>query len=138
MKITILKQHKRFHVKCCFNQNVHNVIKKYKNRYFNMSTGIWYLPADDFTSFINDLENDANAKQFDIKIIDQATIVYIQTKEDKIHVGFSTFIDDFEKFMIFAGRKYNSKERQINMDKASIEKVINLCKDSGYQVEIKE
>ena len=60
-----------------------------------MSTRIWYLPADDFTSFINDLENDANAKQFDIKIIDQATIVYIQTKEDKIHVGFSTFIDDF-------------------------------------------
>ena len=138
MKITILKQHKRFHVKCCFNQNVHNVIKKYKNRYFNMSTRIWYLPADDFTSFINDLENDANAKQFDIKIIDQATIVYIQTKEDKIHVGFSTFIDDFEKFMIITGRKYNSKERQIIMDKDNMEKVINLCKDSGYQVEIKE
>ena len=77
-----------------------------------MSTRIWYLPADDFTSFINDLENDANAKQFDIKIIDQATIVYIQTKEDKIHVGFSTFIDDFPKFMEFPGRVYNSKERK--------------------------
>ena len=126
MKITILKQHKRFHVKCCFNQNVHNVIKKYKNRYFNMSTRIWYLPADDFTSFINDLENDANAKQFDIKIIDQATIVYIQTKEDKIHVGFSTFID------------VENPTTQIIMDKDNMEKVINLCKDSGYQVEIKE
>ena len=32
-----------------------------------MSTRIWYLPADDFTSFINDLENDANAEKFDIK-----------------------------------------------------------------------
>ena len=59
-----------------------------------MSTRIWYLAADDFTSFINDLENDINAKKFDIKIIDQPTIVYIQI--DKIHVGFSTFIDDFE------------------------------------------
>ena len=103
-----------------------------------MSARIWYLPADDFTSFINDLEYDANAKKFDIKIIDQQTIVYIQIKVDKIHVGFLTFIDDFEKFLVFAGRKYNSKERQIIMDKDNMEKVINLCKDLGYQIEIKE
>ena len=32
-----------------------------------MSKRIWYLPADDFTSFINELENDANAEKFDIK-----------------------------------------------------------------------
>ena len=102
-----------------------------------MSTRTWYLPADDFTSFINDLENHENAKKFDIKIIYQPTIVDIQTKKDKIHAGFSTFIDSFEKFMVFAGRKYNSNERQIIMDKDNTEKVINLCKASGYQHEIK-
>ena len=54
--------------------------KKYKNRYFNMSPRIWYLPA----------------------------------------------------------WNYNSKERQIIMDKDNMKKVINLCKKAGYQVEIKE
>ena len=103
-----------------------------------MSTRIWYLPNDDFNEFITDLEKDVNYEKFDIKIIDQPIIVYIQTKEDKIHVGFSTFIDDFPKFMVFPVRVYNSKERQIVMDKDNMEKVINLCKDSGYQVEIKE
>ena len=39
-----------------------------------MSTRIWYLPTDNFTSFINDLENDV---KFDIKIVEQPTIVYI-------------------------------------------------------------
>ena len=112
--------------------------KKIQKSLFQYEYSLWYLPGDDFTSFINDLENDANAKKFDIKIIDQPTIVYIQTKEDKIHVGFSTFIDDFPKFMEFPGRVYNSKERQIIMDKVNMEKVINLCKEAGYQVEIKE
>ena len=74
---------------------------------------IWYLHADDFTSFINYLDNDAVAKKFDIKIIDQPTIVYIPTKEDKIKIGFSTFIDDFEKFMVFPGRKYNSNRGKL-------------------------
>ena len=52
-----------------------------------MSTRIWYLPIDDFNAFITELGNDVNAEKFDIKIIDQQAIVYIQTKEDKIHVS---------------------------------------------------
>ena len=94
------------------------------------------FPADDFTSFIN--ENHENSQKFDIKIIDQPTIAYIQKKEDKIHVGFSTFIDDIVNFMVFPGRVYNSNERQIIMDKDNMEKVVNLCKESGYQVEIRD
>ena len=86
------------------------------------------MPADDFTSFINDLENHENAQKFDIKIIDQPTIVYIETKDNKIHVSFSTFIDDFAKYMEFQGRVYRSNERQIIMDKDNMEKVVNLCK----------
>ena len=66
MKITIIKQNKRFQVKCCFSYKVFPIITKFKKAYFDMSTRIWYLPADDFTSFINDLQNDANAKKFDI------------------------------------------------------------------------
>ena len=99
-----------------------------------MSTPIWYLPANDFTSFINDLEND---DKFDIKIIAQPTIVYRETKDDKIHVNFSTFIDEFAKLIEFPGRVYRSNERQIIMDKDHMEKVVNLCKEVGYHHEIK-
>ena len=81
-----------------------------------MSNRLLYLPADGFISFINDLENDV---KFVIKIIDQPTIVYIKTKDDKIHVSFSTFIDDFAKFMEFPGRVYRSNERQIILDKCT-------------------
>ena len=45
-----------------------------------MSTRIWYLPINDFNAFISELENDVNAEKFDIKIIDQPTIVYIEPK----------------------------------------------------------
>ena len=138
MKITIIKQNKRFQVKCCFSYKVFPIITKFKKAYFDMSTRIWYLPNENFNEFITDLEKDVNYEKFDIKIIDQPTIVYIQTKEDKIHIGFSTFIDNFAKFMVFPGRVYNANERQIILDKEHLEKVINLCKDSGFQVEIKE
>ena len=78
-----------------------------------MSTRIWYLPIEDFNAFITDLENDVNYEKFDIKIIDQPAIVYIESKDTKIHVGFSTFIADFPKLMVFQGRVYNSNERKI-------------------------
>ena len=35
-----------------------------------MSTRIWYLRIDVFSSFISELENDVNVEKFDIKIID--------------------------------------------------------------------
>ena len=65
MKVTIIKQHKRFEVKCCYNQKVHHIIKKFKNSYFNTSNKIWTLPIIDFTSFINDLKNEENTLKFD-------------------------------------------------------------------------
>ena len=46
-----------------------------------MCTRIWHLPIDDFNLFINELENVINAEKFDNKIIDQPTIVYIETKD---------------------------------------------------------
>ena len=53
-----------------------------------MSTRKWYLPIDDFNAFFSELENDVNYERFDIKIIDQPTIVYIESKGTKIHVRF--------------------------------------------------
>ena len=101
MKITIIKQIKRFQVKCCYNQKVFLIITKFKNRYFDVSTSIWCIPIDDFTSFIAELENDANEIKFDSKIIiDQPTIAYIETKDAKIHVSFSRFIDDFKIYCV--------------------------------------
>ena len=40
--------------------------------------------------------------------------------------------------MVFPDRVYNSTERRIIMDKDNMEKVVNLCKESGYNFEIKE
>ena len=51
---------------------------------------------------------------------------------------FLSFIDDFPKFMVFPGRVYNSNERKIIMAKEHMKKGINLCKDIGYGIEIKE
>ena len=39
--------------------------------------------------------------------------------------------------MVFPGRVYNSNERKFIMDQDHIEKVINLCKEVGYGIEIK-
>ena len=138
MKVTIIKQHKRFEVKCCYKQKVHHIIKKFKNRYFNTSNKIWTIPIIDFTSFINDLKNEENTLKFDITIIDSPTIVYIETKDDKIYVNFSTFINDFAKFMEFPRRVYNSSERLIKMDKEHLDDVVNMSNKIGYKVEIKD
>ena len=40
--------------------------------------------------------------------------------------------------MEFPGKVNRSNDRQIIMDKENLEKVSNLCKESGYQHEIKE
>ena len=128
MKITMIKQNKRFQVKCCFSCKVFPIIAKFIKAYFEMSTRIWYLPIEDFNAFITDLENDVNAEKFDIKIIDQPTIVYIESKDTEIHVSISSFINDFLKLMVFPCRVYNSNERKIILDKEHLEKVINILK----------
>ena len=133
MKITIIKQYHRFGVKCNYNQKVNQLIKTFKNSYFCASNKTWYLPMTNFTSFINQL----NDKEFDIDITDYPPIVYIEPKDDKIYVYFSTFVHDFAKFMQLSGLIYNQDERKIILDKEHMKKIIDLSNELKYQIEIK-
>ena len=131
MKVQITKNGERFLVHSAYNPKVIRLIRKVSNRYYNKNTKTWYLPIKDYDKFKDSL---AKISDIEYEIKEIKPIVFIKTNGDKIEVKFNKFIEQFNEYLEFKGRCYDSSERKLIIPKEHFDAVVLLSKELGFQV----
>ena len=136
MKAQILKKRKKFRLSCGYKTRILKVIRKIKKRYYNtksqfmplhQANKIWRLPLEEYQDFSYVLLTDP---EFEFEVKELKAVDFTKPIVDKISVKLSQFIEQFKKYMKFAGRCYNQLERNITMHYS----VEALSKELGFEV----
>ena len=131
MKVQIIKNSERFHVQRPYNLKILKLIRRIKNRYYNIHNKTWYLPIKDYEQFKDSL---TKLNEIEYDVLDSRPVVYIKLNGDKIEVKFSKFIEQFSEYLEFKGRCYHSNERKLTIPIEHFNAVVLLSKELGFEV----